>query len=147
MISRAPRRATSSTARDHLHRSQDTTRVKDATRQYWTLAHVDGRRYLDRPVYIFTSGTTFSGAEEIAYNLKAQKRATLIGETTLGGAHPSEWYPLTPHITVTIPNARSINPVTGTNWEGVGIEPDVAVSADEAFDVAYRHARDEVSSG
>ncbi|GAA2005175.1 S41 family peptidase [Catenulispora subtropica] len=130
---------------DETHLNDIYSRVKDATRQYWTLAHVDGRRYLDRPVYVLTSAVTFSGGEEIAYNLKVQKRATLIGETTRGGAHPTEWYPLTPHVTVTIPNARSINPVTGTNWEGGGIEPDVAVSAVEAFDVAYRAARDRIA--
>ncbi|MEY9932996.1 hypothetical protein ABH926_007649 [Catenulispora sp. GP43] len=129
---------------DDTHLNDIYSRVEDGTRQYWTLAHVDGRRYLDRPVYILTSGTTFSGGEELAYNLKTQKRATLIGETTRGGAHPTEWYPLTPHIMVSIPNARSINPVTGTNWEGVGVEPDVAVSAEEAFEVAYRNAREKI---
>jgi len=130
---------------DDTHLNSIYSRTTDATRQFWTLANVDGPRYLDRPVYVLTSGTTFSGGEEIAYNLKTQKRATLIGETTRGGAHPTDWYPLTPHITVTIPNSRSISPVTGTNWEGVGVEPDVAVSADEAFDVAYRDARDKIA--
>lgn len=129
---------------DDTHLNNIYSRVKDGTRQYWTLAHVDGRRYLDRPVYILTSGTTFSGGEEFAYNLKTQKRATLIGETTRGGAHPTEFHVLTPHVVVSIPNARSINPVTGTNWEGVGVEPDVAVSAEEAFEVAYRDARDRI---
>ena len=132
---------------DDTHLNDIYTRVKDTTRQYWTLAHVDGSRYLDRAVYVLTSGITFSGGEEIAYNLKTQKRATLIGETTRGGAHPTDWHPLTPHVTVTIPSARSINPITGTNWEGVGVEPDVAVSADDAFDVAYRAARDAIAGG
>ena len=132
---------------DDTHLNDIYTRVKDVTRQYWTLAHVDGSRYLDRAVYVLTSGITFSGGEEIAYNLKTQKRATLIGETTRGGAHPTDWHPLTPHVTVTIPNARSINPITGSNWEGVGVEPDVPVSADEAFDVAYRAARDAIAGG
>ncbi|MBS2549923.1 S41 family peptidase [Catenulispora sp. NL8] len=132
---------------DGTHLNDVYSRVDDTTRQYWTLAHVDGSRYLDRPVYVLTSGTTFSGGEELAYNLKTQKRATLVGETTRGGAHPTDFHPLTPHVVVAVPNARAINPVTGTNWEGVGVEPDVAVSADEAFDVAYRDARDRVAGG
>jgi len=110
------------------------------TRQYWSLAWVPGPRYLDRPVYVLTSDLTFSGGEEFCYNLKAQRRATLIGETTRGGAHPTEVFPITPTFEVTVPIARSVNPVTGGNWEGTGVEPDVAVPAAEAFDVAYREA-------
>jgi C-terminal processing protease CtpA/Prc len=114
------------------------------TRQYWTLAHVPGPRYLDRPVYLLTSAFTFSAGEEFAYNLKALRRATLIGETTRGGAHPTDVFPITPTLEITVPVARSINPITGTNWEGTGVEPDVAVPADEAFDVAYRTALEHV---
>jgi C-terminal processing protease CtpA/Prc len=114
------------------------------TRQYWTLAYVPGRRYLDRPVFVLTSDFTFSAGEEFAYNLKAQKRAVLIGETTRGGAHPTDVVPLTATLELTIPIARSINPVTGTNWEGVGVEPDVPVPSAEAFDVGYRRALEHV---
>lgn len=110
------------------------------TRQYWTLSHVTGPRYLDKPVWVLTSSSTFSGGEEFSYNLKALGRATLVGETTRGGAHPTDVFPLTPTMEITIPIARSINPITGTNWEGVGVEPDVAVPADEAFDLAYQQA-------
>jgi len=113
-------------------------------RQYWTLAHVPGPRYLDRPVYLLTSAFTFSAGEEFAYNLKALRRATLIGETTRGGAHPTDVLPITPTLEITVPIARSVNPITGTNWEGSGVEPDVAVPADEAFDVAYRMALEHV---
>jgi C-terminal processing protease CtpA/Prc len=110
------------------------------TRQYWSLAWLPGERYLDRPVYVLTSDLTFSGGEEFCYNLKAQGRATLIGETTRGGAHPTEIFPITPTFEITVPVARSVNPITGGNWEGTGVEPDMAVPAAEAFDVAYREA-------
>jgi C-terminal processing protease CtpA/Prc len=110
------------------------------TRQYWSHAWLPGDRYLDRPVYLLISGTTFSGGEEICYNLKAQGRAVLVGETTRGGAHPTEVFPITPTFEITVPVARSVNPITGGNWEGTGVEPDVAVPAPEAFDVAYRQA-------
>jgi len=110
------------------------------THQYWTMAYLPGERYLDRPVYLLTSGFTFSAGEEFCYNLKARGRATLIGETTRGGAHPTDVFPITPTLEITVPVARSINPVTGTNWEGTGVEPDMHVPAAEAYDVAYAEA-------
>lgn len=110
------------------------------TRQFWSATYVPGERYLDRPVYVLTSGATFSGAEEFAYNLKNQGRATLVGETTRGGAHPTDSFPITPTLEITVPTARSINPVSGTNWEGTGVEPDIAVPPGEALPVAYREA-------
>ena len=110
------------------------------TRQFWSLAYVPGARYLDRPVYLLTSRETFSGGEEFCYNLQAQGRAQLIGETTGGGAHPTTVLPISPTVAIAMPCARSINPVTGTNWEGTGVVPDIAVPAAEAYDVAYGHA-------
>jgi C-terminal processing protease CtpA/Prc len=115
-----------------------------STRQFWTLAHVPGRRYLDRPVYVLTSSFTFSAGEEFAYNLKALGRATLIGEVTRGGAHPTRRFPVSATLEVAVPNARSINPVTGTNWEGTGVVPDVATPSEDALGVAYRSALDHV---
>ncbi len=82
-----------------------------------------GPQYLDRPVYVLTSADTFSGGEEFAYDLKTQGRATLIGETTRGGAHPTSWHQLTEHLTVTVPGARSINPIHRYQLGGcVGVE-------------------------
>lgn len=122
----------------HLNSIYDGTTGE--TRQYWSLAYVPGPRYLGRPVFVLISDKTFSGGEEFCYNLKAQARATLIGQTTRGGAHPTEVFPLTLTLEITIPHARSINPVTGTNWEGIGVEPDIKVPAEEAFDLAYHTA-------
>jgi C-terminal processing protease CtpA/Prc len=110
------------------------------TRQFWSHAWLPGERYLDRPLYLLTSESTFSAGEEICYDLQALGRATLVGETTKGGAHPTDAFPITPTFEITVPVARAVNPVTGTNWEGTGVEPDVAVAAREAFDVAYRMA-------
>jgi hypothetical protein len=107
------------------------------TRQFWSLAHVPGARYLDRPVYVLSSGRTFSGGEDIAYALQAQGRAQVIGETTGGGAHPTRMVPISETLAISVPFARSINPVTGTNWEGTGVVPDISVPAERAHDVAY----------
>src|SRR5262249_50927356 len=110
----------------------------DRTQQFWTLPWVPGPRYTNKPVYVLTSARTFSGAEEFAYNLKALKRATLIGETTGGGANPGDEFLLAPHYAAFIPTGRAVNPVTGTNWEGTGVAPDIAVPAAEAMKVAQR---------
>jgi C-terminal processing protease CtpA/Prc len=115
-------------------------RVPERADQFWTLPYVPGKRYLEKPVYVLTSSETFSGAEELAYNLKNLKRATLIGETTRGGAHPGRIHRLNAHFSVYIPNGRSINPITGTNWEGSGVSPDIAVPRMAALATAHRLA-------
>ena len=110
------------------------------TRQFWALPYVPGPRYLDRPVYVLASRRTFSGGEDLCYTLQAVKRAEIIGETTGGGAHPTRVYPVSPAVCFGIPFARSVSPVTGSNWQGTGVVPDVAVAAERAYDVAYAKA-------
>jgi C-terminal processing protease CtpA/Prc len=82
---------------------------------------------------VLTSRRTFSGAEEFSYNLKNLKRATIVGETTGGGAHPVAPQEIDERFVAVVPNGRAINPITKTNWEGVGVEPDVKVPAAEAL--------------
>src|SRR5215469_4234290 len=132
---------------ESVHLTDVHRRTTGHTQQFWTLPYVPGERYLGRPVYVLTGPVTFSGAEDLAYNLKVRGRAMLVGENTRGGAHPTGYYPLTEHITVTVPYARSINPVTGGDWEGVGVAPDISATVDQALDVAYQHAIDKISSG
>jgi hypothetical protein len=114
------------------------------TRQFWALPYVPGTRYTDRPVYVLTSSRTFSGGEDFCYTLQALGRAELIGETTGGGAHPTRPFPISLAVHIAVPFARSINPVTGTNWQGTGVVPDVAVPAEQAYDVAYAKALEHV---
>jgi hypothetical protein len=109
----------------------------NTTRDYWTHPAVPGKKLVDKELYILTSNYTFSGAEEFAYNLQSQKRATIVGETTGGGAHPTRGFRINEHFLVGVPFARSINPVTKTNWEGTGVKPDVMVSADKALPTAH----------
>lgn len=125
---------------DQVHLNDIYDRPSDVTRQYWTTAHLPAPRYTDRPVYVLTGPTTFSGGEDVAYTLQAHGRAVVIGETTRGGAHPTVRHAVTAHVQVTVPVARSINTVTGTNWEGVGVLPDVPVPADRALDTALARA-------
>jgi retinol-binding protein 3 len=112
-------------------------RPGDSTQQFWTLPHVPGSRCERKPVYVLTSSRTFSAAEEFAYNLKNLKRATIVGETTGGGAHPGEVRRITEHFNMFVPSGRAINPITKTNWEGTGVTPDVPVAADRALPSAH----------
>lgn len=126
---------------DQVHLNDIYDRSTDRTRQLWTSGHLPAPRYLDRPVYVLTSGATFSGGEDVAYTLQAHGRATLVGETTRGGAHPTDRHAVSEHVQVTVPTARSINTVTGGNWEGVGVIPDLPVPADQALDAALQAVR------
>ncbi len=88
---------------------------------------------LSMPIYILTSQHTFSGAEDFSYAMQITKRAIVVGETTGGGAHPQMPFSVGQGFVVFIPLARSINPVTQTDWEGTGVIPDVKATANEAF--------------
>ncbi|WP_155373632.1 S41 family peptidase [Catellatospora vulcania] len=120
-------------------------RATGQVRQSWTHAHVPGRRFgRDRPLYVLTSGATFSGGEALAYDVQQTGRGTVVGEQTRGGAHPREGFRLHPHLEATISVARAVNPVSGTNWESVGVTPAVPVPATDALSTAYRAALEQV---
>jgi hypothetical protein len=103
------------------------------TNAFWTdPARADGV-LLGMPVYILTSKQTFSGAEDFAYGMQAIKRATVVGETTGGGAHPTGTYEVGMGFVAHIPNLRSLNPYTDKDWEGTGVVPDLAVPAEDAL--------------
>ena len=110
-------------------------------KQAWTLPHVPGRRFgKDKPVFALTSAKTFSGGEELSYDLQQLGRALIVGERTRGGAHAREGFLVHPHLEATISVAESVNPKTGSNWEGTGVTPDIETPADQARDVAYAMA-------
>ena len=114
------------------------TRRSNHTEEFWT-RDVPGQRFGGtKPVYVLTSRNTFSGAEEFTYNLKNLKRATIVGETTGGGAHPVQGQRIDPHFMIGVPFAKAINPISKTNWEGTGVEPDVKVPAAAALDTALK---------
>ncbi len=99
---------------------------------------VEQHPYFDKPVYVLVGKRTGSAAEEFAYNLQAQKRATLVGESTWGGANPGGTVRLSDHFSAFIPVGMAKNPITGTNWEGTGVIPEVEARPDEALAVAHR---------
>ncbi|WP_249122331.1 S41 family peptidase [Pseudoalteromonas sp. A22] len=119
-------------------------RATDSTREFRTFDNVSSSIHLDTPMYILTSNDTFSAAEEFAYNLKYLERATLVGETTKGGANPWQFYELGSGFRAGIPIAKAINPKTKTNWESIGVKPHIETSQTNALDVAYKIALNEV---
>jgi len=116
-------------------------RDRDRTDEFWTQSEVPVKKMVDIPLFVLTSNKTFSGAEEFAYDLQALKRAEIIGEVTAGGANPASTWVVYEDLRMSIPFGRAINPVTGSNWEGVGVKPDIEVPADEALEIAIEKAK------
>jgi hypothetical protein len=113
---------------------------ENTTRDSWTRSPVPGNKLSDKPVYLLTSGTTASGAEQFSYDLKMLKRATLVGETTRGSAHSGVFYRIDDHFGIGIPEANPINPFSDKDWEGTGVEPDIKVQAPDALKIALERA-------
>lgn len=112
-------------------------RPADRTDDFWTKPELAKVKFPNKDIYILTAKRTFSAGEEFTYNLKNLKRATIIGETTGGGAHPGGTRRLHEHFGVFVPTGRAINPISKTNWEGTGVEPDIKVPKEQALKVAH----------
>lgn len=121
---------------DTVHRISGTRQFE--TSQSWTVPVSPS--FPTVPIYVLTSRETFSAGEALAYDLKVLGRATVVGEVTGGGANPGRPYPVDDDLAIVVPNGFTRNATTGTNWEGIGVIPDVAVNADRAFAEAYRLA-------
>ncbi len=115
-------------------------RDRDRTDEFWTRDSIPGEKMADIPLFVLISGKTFSGAEEFAYDLQCLDRATIVGEVSAGGAHPAATWVVYKDIRISIPYGRAINPITGTNWEGVGVKPDIETPADKAMEKAIELA-------
>ncbi|MCO6490326.1 MAG: S41 family peptidase [Phaeodactylibacter sp.] len=120
-------------------------RHSNDTSQTWTLPYVPGKRNPDAEVFVLTSNYTFSAAEEFTYNLRNLERATIVGETTGGGAHPGGMMPIAQQFVAFIPNGRAINPITNTNWEGTGVSPHVEVEKEKALGTAHQMALEKLA--
>lgn len=122
-------------------------RLDNKTAETWTLETVPGKRFrAGLPVYVLTSGSTASAAEEFAYDLKNLGRATIVGDTTAGAAHPVTERTINDRFLVRVPYLRAFNPVTQRDWEGVGVVPDIKVPASEALDAALKDATSKLSA-
>ncbi len=125
----------------HLHLNSLYYRAGNDTIEYWTLDEVGGLKMADVPLFVITSSRTFSGAEEFAYNMQTRRRATLIGQTSGGGANPGRSMGLNEYLNVFIPTGMAINPITHKNWEGVGVIPEIKTSVEETLEKTQELAR------
>jgi len=116
-------------------------REGNRTQEFWTLDEVGGLNMHDTPLFIITSEKTFSAAEEFSYNMQTQKRATLVGQTTGGGANPGGTRRINNNLSVFIPTGKAINPITKTNWEGVGVIPEEVTSVEDTYNKALELAQ------
>jgi retinol-binding protein 3 len=125
-------------------------RIRDSTYVYWAdPAKADGL-YLSMPVYILTSHSTFSAAEDFTYSMQQAKRAVIVGDTTGGGAHPARPFQLGQGFLINLPFAQSINPYSKTNWEGIGVLPDIPAQSggvlEKAQELILTKAMEQTSS-
>lgn len=119
---------------ERTHLSDFYRREGNITDQQWTYPAVAGGRFgTEKAVYVLTSKATFSAAEGLAFTLKNLKRAIIVGETTRGGAHPSRIEKIDAHYELMVPVSTVRDSVTGKDWEGVGVLPDLLVPAEEAL--------------
>jgi hypothetical protein len=115
-------------------------RFDGTTTQFWTAAWLPGPRYVGKPIYVLTAQRTFSAPESFAYELQHPGRATIVGEGTGGGAHSGAWFPIDDRFALFIPLSRYVSAVSGGDWEGTGVNPDVECAVVEALECAHRLA-------
>jgi tetratricopeptide (TPR) repeat protein len=118
------------------------SREEDFLEEYWTFKDIGVKRLTDVPLFLLTSQRTFSAAESFAYDMKARERATIVGEPTKGGAHSVDLFKIDDRFEIYIPTARAINPITGENWEGTGVIPDVPIPSESALETAIELAKE-----
>lgn len=126
--------------KDSVHLIDWYSRRENKTTQSWSNDWVPGKTMYETPVYVLVSGRTGSAAEEFTFDLKNQKRATIVGETTGGAGNTVEFrvYDMGSFLAgLKLPNAQALDPETNTGWEAVGVKPDIAVSADKALAAAH----------
>ncbi len=123
-------------------RARDTTRESLAT-----MPGLPGPALQTVPLYLLIGPKTFSAGEHLAYDLQQAGRATVLGEASGGGANPGAFRTVHPHFRLWVSLARSVSPVTGGNWEGQGVLPQVRVPAPDARRAAYGRALKDLVEG
>jgi hypothetical protein len=126
-----------------IHLSNFEIRERGETLQLWTAPYVPGPRYT-RPVFLLTGPGTASAAESFAYMLHNRKRVKLVGGKTAGAANPGGYVRISEHLAIFVPDGRPVDPLTGSNWEGTGIQPDIEGDVAAALDLAHTRALEDL---
>lgn len=92
------------------------------------------------PLAVLVDGQVNSAAEGLAGALQRQGRAVIIGETTAGNVEAVLPFCLRDGSQAWIATGV-LAPLSGPTWEGRGVEPDVATSAERALEAALEHLR------
>lgn len=122
---------------DLIWRNRGTSNFK--TESFWSSP--TPVRYLGKPVYVLVGPKTYSAGEEFAYDMQVLKRATVVGEKTRGGANPGGLNDIGSDLFVVVPTGRAENPITKSNWGGVGVHPDVQAALEAAQETAVALAK------
>ena len=128
---------------DHkVHLNSLYWREGNITNEFWTLDEIGGKKMPDVPLFVITSANTFSAAEEFSYNMQTQKRALIVGQTSGGGANPGGTMGINEYLRVFIPTGKAINPITNTNWEGIGVIPKIETTIEGTFEKTHNLAKE-----
>ncbi len=114
-----------------------TSNIAEPPTRSFTLPFVPGPRRVGQPLYVLINGRTGSAAEFFAYTLQAFGKATIVGEPSAGAAHRNTYFELDDRFRISISTGAPIDPVTGTNWEGTGVQPDLSAPAESAVCTAH----------
>ncbi len=120
-----------------IHLSDYYYRYQDKRYGVYTSKDLPGKKLPHIPVYVLVNGRSASAAESLAYMLKHLKRATIIGETTMGAGNGAMTHKINERFSVSIASETTINTITKTSFEQVGVIPHVKSSGQEAFNTAY----------
>jgi hypothetical protein len=120
-----------------VHLSDFHIRFKNEVVQGWTAPFVPGPTYANKPVFVLVGPKTASAAESFSYDLQSQQRIKVVGKKTAGAAHPGGFFRVSEHLAVFVPTGRPVNTITGTNWEGVGVQPDIDADVGGALTRAH----------
>ena len=121
---------------ERVHYNSFYSRSEESMEQFWTLARVEGNRMPEVPLYVLTSRRTGSAAEGFSYAMQALDRATILGRPTAGAANPGETFEAIDGFSVFVSTGKPVNPITGTNWEKEGVQPDFDISSADALEHA-----------
>jgi len=116
------------------------TRASQTPEQSRSREYLPAGRLIGKPLYVLTDGGCFSACEEFAYHVQQFKLGERVGTITGGGANNNDQMPIAPGFVLSVSAGRPVHAVSGTNWEGVGVKPDVDAPPTQALDVALQRA-------